>query len=105
LKRRVAFVVEKEIRRAVARVEVGRGIVILIEAEIIGIEAKINVKAAVVVVVGDGRVSEGSLRSLCEFESVGLELKFAVALIQKQLRACRSDDKKILQALVFEIGE
>ena len=69
---RVAFVVEEEIWRAVPRVEVWDGVVILIEAEIIAVEAEIDIEASIAVVIGDGRMGEGSLRAACETECIAL---------------------------------
>src|SRR5579859_109259 len=55
-KRAIALVVKEEVRRAVARVEIRRRVVILVEPEIIGIKAEIDVEFSVAVVVGNGRV-------------------------------------------------
>src|SRR5919108_81758 len=68
----VAFVVKEEIGRAVARVEIRSGIVILVETHVIRVEAKINVEAAVAVIVGNRGMGERSLRRLSELKGVAL---------------------------------
>ena len=59
---RVAFVVQQAIRRAIAGVEIGNRIVILVQSEIVHVHAEVNVEPPVTVVVGDGGMSECSLR-------------------------------------------
>src|SRR5882762_11177385 len=70
-KLRAAFIVKKKIRRTIAGVEVRRRIVILVETEIITVEAEIDVEAAVAIIVGDGGVGESALRRIGELEGVG----------------------------------
>jgi len=76
--------VKQEIGRTVASVEVRRRIVILIEAEVVAVETKIDVETTIVVIVGDGGVREGTLRRGCKFERVALQFKFAVALVEEK---------------------
>src|SRR6267142_2983845 len=63
-----AFIVKKKIGRAIAGVEVRRRVVILIEAEIVTVEAKIDIEAAVAIVVGNGGVSKSAFRRRGELE-------------------------------------
>jgi len=58
LKDAVAFIVEQKVWRSIARVKIGDGIVILVQAEIVGVEAEINVEPSIAIVVGDGGVRE-----------------------------------------------
>ena len=74
---------EQEVRWPVASVKIGSGIVILIQAEIVRVEAEVNVKSSVSIVVRDGSMGKCSLRRLHKFEGIGLELKSPVPLVQE----------------------
>ena len=84
LKSPVSLVVAQKIGRPVASIEVGNRIVILIQSQIVAIQTKIDVEQSVSVIVGDGCVSEGSLWRMPELESIWLQLKFSLSVIQKE---------------------
>ena len=78
---------------------------ILIEPQIVAIEAEINVEASVAVVVGDRCVGECSLRRPRELKGVPLDRERAVSLIEKEQRAPATHHQQVLQPLVPKIGE
>ena len=80
-------------------------IFVLIRALIVGVEAEVDIEPAVAIVVGGGRAGERSLRRIGELKRVGLEAKFAAALIQEQQRTVGAYDDQILPAVVVEVGE
>src|SRR5437660_11142441 len=104
-KRAVAFVVKQKVWRPVARVEIGSRIVVLIKAEIVAVETEVNIKSAIAIVVGDGRVCECALRRFRKLESIWLALEGAVSLIDKQQRTVCADNQQILQPSVLKISE
>ena len=79
----VPVVTHHEIRGTVFGVIIGRGILVLVSALIIKIEAEVNVQPAVAVVVGYGRTREGSLRCFRELKSIRLLAELAFAFIEK----------------------
>ena len=101
----VAFVVQQEVGRPVARVVVRHRVVILVEAEVIAVEAEVDVQTAITVVVGECGVGEGSLRGLRKLEGVGFSFEGAVALVEEEERAAAADDDEVLQAVVAKVGE
>jgi len=58
----IPFVVEQKVRRAIARVKIRSGIVILVQAHVIAVQAEINVQQSVAIVVSDGGMCERPLR-------------------------------------------
>ncbi len=78
---------------------------ILVQAEIVAIEAEIDIEPAVMVVVGDSRVRERALRRARELEGIALEGKFSRTVVEEKKRPAAANDKQILHAFVFEIGE
>ena len=60
---------------------------ILIEAEVVAIQAKINVEPAIAVIVGNRSVRECALWGFAKLKASRLQLEFAVALIQEKQRA------------------
>ena len=67
---------------------------ILIESQIVAVQAEVNVETSVAVIVGDRCVREGSLRRRCKLEGIALERKFAVALIQKKQGPVAANDQQ-----------
>src|SRR5207253_9810931 len=67
------FVVKQKVRRAVPRVKIRRGIMILVKSHIIAVEAKINVEPSVAIVVRNGGMRERPLRRLHKLEGIALE--------------------------------
>ncbi len=100
-----AVVVKEAVRRAVAGVVVGNWVVILVEAEIVHIEAEVDIQAAVAVVVGNGGVGEGSLGRAREAEGVAPKRESAIALVDEEQGAGGAHDEQILEAAIVEIGE
>src|SRR5258708_2522912 len=96
---------QQKIRWAIARVEVRSRVVILGQTEVVAVETKIDIEAAVVVVVGHRSMGEGALRGACELKCVALEGKCSGAVIEKQKWAAATNDEEILHTLIFEIGE
>src|SRR6185295_20227548 len=92
---RVAFIVQQEVRRPIARVEVRHGIVVLVEAGVVAVQAKIDVEPPVTIVVRDGGVGECSLGELGKPEGVTLKRKFSVSLIHEQQRAAAANYQKV----------
>ena len=78
---------------------------VLVQSEVIAVQAKINVETAVAIVVGDGGMGESSLRRSRKFEGVAFQYKLPIALVQKEQRAAGAHDQQILQPLVLEIGK
>ena len=101
----ISFIMEKKIGRAIARVEIRRRVVVLIEAEIIGVETKVDVEAAIAIVVGQSGMGECAQRRLGEGKRARLVFELSVALIDEEKRAGIAYDEQILQATIFEIGE
>src|SRR5579862_5518598 len=101
----IAFVVKQEVWRPVACIEIRRRVMILIEAEIVAVEAEVDVEPSVTVVVRDGSVRERALRSVRKPKGIALELKFPVSLIEKKQRPRCANHKKILAAAVQKVGE
>ena len=79
----IAVVTHHEIRWAVLRVIIRRGIFVLVRALIIKVKAEINIQPAIAVIVSDGRPREGSLRRLCKLKSIRLLAKLATAFVEK----------------------
>src|SRR5258708_1749892 len=76
-----------------------------VETDIVAVQAKINVEPPIIVVVGDGGVREGALRRARELEGIAFEGELSAAVIEKEQRTGAANDKKILHAFVFKIGE
>src|SRR5690349_2976449 len=85
-KHRATFVMQQKIGRAIARIEIRSGIVILVEAEIVAVQAEIDVEPPVIVVVGDRCVCEGASRSGRELEGITLQRKVSLAIVQEEKR-------------------
>ena len=62
---------------------------ILVEAEIVAVEAEVNIEAAIAVIIGDGGVGEASFGRFGEAESIALDLEGAIAAIEKEERKRR----------------
>ena len=62
----------QKVRRTIAGVEIRRRVVILVKPQIVVVKTKINVEASVVVIIGDGGMSEITLRSSFELEGLPL---------------------------------
>jgi hypothetical protein len=77
----------------------------LIGALVVDVEAEVDVEPAVAVVVGDGCAGERALWFVGEMERVWLELKFSVAVVEKQQRAACANDDRVLASGVGKIGE
>src|SRR4029077_5544070 len=101
----VAVVVQQKVRRPVARVKVGDGIVILVQTHVIAVETEINVETPVAIVIGDSGVGESSLRRSCKLERIGLKREVSTSLVKEQQRAAAANHQKILDSLIFEIGK
>ena len=54
----VALVMQQKVRRPVPRVEVGRGIVILVKPQVVAVQAQVDVEPAVPVVISNRRVGK-----------------------------------------------
>src|SRR5882724_5641383 len=78
---------------------------ILIQSQVVAINAKINIQARVAIIVSDRRAGECALRRTRKLKRIAFERKFAVALIAKEQGAAPADDQKILKPLVFKIRE
>ena len=72
------MVVKKVIRRPIPRIEIRNGIAILVQSLIVAVQAKVNVQPPVVVIVGNGRMSECPLRRMCEPKRVPLQRKLSL---------------------------
>src|SRR5206468_491200 len=83
--------------------EIRRGVVILVQAEIISVETKVDVEAAVAIVVSQSGVGECTERRLGERKRARLVFELSVALIDEEKRAGIAYGEKILQATIFEI--
>jgi hypothetical protein len=105
LKGPVARVAEEIIGGAIACVEVGNGIAVLIESLVIGVKAKVDVEATVTIVISNGGVSEGSLRRACESECIFLWRELAFSIVHKEQRTGGTDNQQILKSAILEIGE
>src|SRR5262249_54970919 len=101
----VAVVAHHEVGRAILRVEIWRGITILISSLVIEIEAEINVEPAVTIVVGDGCAGERALRRIRELKGVWLVDELATTLIHEEQRPGSAHDDQILAAVVVEVSE
>ena len=101
----IAFIVEEKIRRPIASVKIGDRVVVLIESQIVGVEAKIDVQTSVPIVVGDGGMREGAGRWIGKSEGIRLKQEFSVTLVSEEQRTAGADDEKILVPAIFEIGE
>ncbi len=105
LKGGVSFIVEQEVRRSIAGVKIRHGIVILVQTQVVAIEAEINVEASVAIIVSDSRVGKRSLGRPRKPEGVALEQEFSLALVEEKQRAAAAHHQKILNPLVLEIRE
>src|SRR5215469_4747006 len=99
----IAFIMEKEIRRAIAGVKIRNRVVILVESQIVVVRAEIEVEASVPVVVGGGSVRERSRRRMSKPEGIRFEQEFSVSLVLKEKRATGADDQEILVSAVLEV--
>src|SRR2546430_11508575 len=104
-KRRISFVVKQKVWRAISCVKIRSGIVILIEAHIITVQAKIDVQPTVAIVVSDRRVCESSLGRPHKLKGVAFECVPSVPLVHEKQRPAATDDEKVLKPLVLEIRE
>ena len=59
---------KEEVWRSIARVKIGRRIVILVQAQIVGVQAKIDIEAAVAIIIGQGGMRECAFRRACKLE-------------------------------------
>src|ERR1700676_4495811 len=105
LKSCVAFVVKQEVRRPIACIEIRSRIVILVQTQVVGVEAKINIKTSIAVVVSRGSVRERSLRRPRKLEGIAFQRKLSVPLIQKEQRPAATNHQKILEPFVLKISE
>src|SRR6185369_7075052 len=96
---------EKAIGRSVARVVVRNRVVILIQTQVIHIEAEIDIEASIAVVVGHGGVGERSLWRSGKLERVPLQGKRSVALIEEEQGSGAAHNQQILPAPVQEIDK
>src|SRR5208282_1324019 len=101
----VPVVAHHEVGWAVLRVVIRRGILVLVCALIINVEAKVNVQPAIAVIVGNGRSRESPLRRVGEFERVGPLTKLAAAFVQKQQWTTRAYNDQVLLAVVINVGK
>ncbi len=101
----VPFVVKEKVGRAVFGVIVRHRIVILAETEIIVVNTTIEIQATIAVIIGCGCARERSLGRLGEFESICLQLKSSVALIQKEQRPTRPYHQKVLTTAIKKVGK
>src|ERR1700677_2873249 len=69
-KRPIALVVQEKIWRTIPRIKIGHWIVILIEAQVVAVQAEVNIQTSVAIVVGQGRMGEGPLRRLRKLEGI-----------------------------------
>src|SRR5205085_2262089 len=74
----IAFVVEEEVWRTVARVKIRNGITILVESYVIRVQAEVDVQAAVAVIIRNGGAGECSGGRVLELEGVGPVRKFSI---------------------------
>ena len=101
----VAVVPHHEVRRAILGIVIGNGIVVLIGALIVDVKTKIDIRPAVAVIVGNSRPGERSLWSIGKLKRAWFLEKLAAALVQKQKRAARAHDDRILPPIIVEVGK
>ena len=94
-----------EVGRAIFGVVIRNGILVLLGALVIDVEAEIDIQPAVTVIVGDGRSGKGSLRGIGELKRIGLLLKPAAALVQEQEWAAGAHQHHVLATIIFEVGK
>ena len=78
---------------------------VLVEPQVVAIQAEINIQTSVAVVVGDRRMGKRPLRRALELERVLLDRKRSIALIEKKQRTTTANDQKVLPSFVFEVCE
>ena len=76
---------------------------VLIQAEIIVVEAEINVEAPVAVIIGCGSMRERPLRSIHKVEGIAFLLKLSISLIHEQHRPGGADYQKVLEPFILKI--
>src|SRR4029078_2482592 len=101
----ITVVMQKEVGRAVAGVEIRGRIAILIKASVVVVEAKINVEAAVVVIVGQRGMGKSALRRASESNRITLQRKLALTAVHEQQRSAASNDEQVLMTAVLELRE
>ena len=65
----------------VAGVEIGNWIVILIQAQVVAVQAEVNIETSVAIVVGNSRMRKRSLRRVRKFEGIALNRERSVPFI------------------------
>ena len=78
---------------------------VLIEAKVVAVKAEVNVEVPVAVIVGQSRVSKGSLRSTRKLKGIPFKSEGPVPLIQKEQGSTAANYEKILQPLIFEVSK
>ena len=76
---------------------------VLVQAEIIAVEAEINIETPVAIIVREGGLCESSLRRLVELESIALEGESSISLVQKEQRPAAANHQEILEPFVLEV--
>src|SRR3984957_9329139 len=103
--RGVSFVVHEEVGWTVARVKIGRRVVILVQAKIVAVEAEVDIETAVAIAVGQRCMRERSLGRSLELEGIALDQKRSVALIEEEQGAAAANHQQVLPPLVLKVGE
>jgi hypothetical protein len=98
-------VAEEKIRRPVARILIGRGILILVLALEVDIAAEIEIQAAIAVEVGGSHPRERTLRRSFKLERVALFRECAIAAIQKKERPRGTQNHRVLASRIVEVGK
>src|SRR5450432_1169262 len=96
---------EQAIGGTIAGVIVGDWIVILVQAEVVHVHAKVDIKATVPIVIRYGRMGECPLGSARKFECIVFEREGSIALIEEEQGSGAADDEQVLTAVVVKIGK
>src|SRR4051794_34403610 len=96
VKGRITSVMKQEVRRAIACVEVGSGIMILIETDVVVVNAEVNIKMSVPIVIGNRSLRETPLRGARKLKGIAFDGILSHPLIKEEEWATFGNDQQVL---------